>query len=363
MKKLVLLLSFLFIVTSIILAQTIIENPEKPLSKNARRIVKLKEVMRIRDNGKDVIFRFPYELQIGPDGGIYFYDNWMLHKFDKKGQFIFKIVKQGEGPGEAIRRTRYLLTKDEIIIQSRTPPKIMRFNLNGEFKSQKRLDIADDFRFIGIVKNKIYFYIQEFMQDKYEEEGFVDIPANLHEISYDFNTICRIFSFPIKHYVIKRSASWPRARINYALKDSQNLFITHTNEYQIIKFNIEKNKIEKIFKRKYRRVKYPPQPEKKYPPNALYPPPYKYHKDIQELLLHEGRLWVITSTLDNRNRRLIDVYNMEGEYIDNFYIEFPENINIQGFGFGSIQIKEDYIYTIDEHSDEYFSIGKYMIMN
>ena len=74
-KKSVLLFSFLLIFNSVFFAQEIIENPKKPLNKNAGRIVRLKEIMRIRDDGVEVIFRAPYGLQIGHNGSIYFYDN------------------------------------------------------------------------------------------------------------------------------------------------------------------------------------------------------------------------------------------------------------------------------------------------
>lgn len=52
---------------------------------------------------------------------------------------------------------------------------------------------------------------------------------------------------------------------------------------------------------------------------------------------------------------------MEGEYEDNFYLEFPEDFNPRNYAYGTIVSMEDYIYTIDEHKDGYFSIAKYQI--
>jgi len=96
----------------------IIENPKDPSSKDVGRIVQLKEIMRIEDDGEQLIFRGPYDLQIGTDGSIYFYDSWRLYKFDSEGKFIFGIIKQGQEPGEASLRTSYFLkssNKDKII--------------------------------------------------------------------------------------------------------------------------------------------------------------------------------------------------------------------------------------------------------
>ena len=142
MKKLIILI-LLLLTSSLISAQEIIENPKKPLNKNAGQIVQLEEVMRIRDNGNKVIFRGPYDLKIGPDNGIYFYDNWMLHKFDEKGRFVFKIVQQGQGPAEANNRTYYFFFNDEIQVYAKSPPKIMRFNIlvnTWEKKEQRKLE-------------------------------------------------------------------------------------------------------------------------------------------------------------------------------------------------------------------------------
>ncbi len=40
--------------------QTVIANPEKPLSKNPGRVIRLKEVLRIVDEEKDFYFKLPW---------------------------------------------------------------------------------------------------------------------------------------------------------------------------------------------------------------------------------------------------------------------------------------------------------------
>ena len=85
MKKSVLLFSFLFIFSSIILPQIIIENPEKPSSKNAGRVIQLEEVMRIKDDGEKIIFKNPQHLSLTEDESIFFIDGSYLYKFSKKG--------------------------------------------------------------------------------------------------------------------------------------------------------------------------------------------------------------------------------------------------------------------------------------
>jgi len=337
-----------------------ISNPNIPVSNNAGRVIRLEEVIRIKDDGKQIVFTAPYGLQIGADGSFYFYDNWRLFKFDAKGKFIFRIIKQGQGPGEATRRTSFLLTNEEIIVQAINPPKVMRFDLEGNYKSENKTEQTDALTFIGTFNGRVYGFLQELLHDELGKEGYIDFPTNLYELDMDFTSLVKIASFPVRHYVM-RGAWWPRARLDYTLIDNQDLFISHTGEYQIVKYDIARNRVEMSFKRKYDRVKYPPREKREQPPGTLTPPPYEFYSDIAKLLIYKDKLWVITSTRDKQNRCLVDVYNIEGKYEDNFYLDFPEDVNPRNYAYGTIVSMEEYIYTIDEHKDGYFSIAKYQI--
>jgi hypothetical protein len=74
MKRPALFFTFIFIFSSIIFTQEVIENPEKPLIKKAGRVVELKEVLSIHDVGDDYYFKYPSNLKVAPDGSIFFLD-------------------------------------------------------------------------------------------------------------------------------------------------------------------------------------------------------------------------------------------------------------------------------------------------
>lgn len=345
-------------------SQETIENPAIPVIKDAGNIFELLEVMRIRDDGKEIVFDFPYGLKIGPDNGIYFYNDWMLYKFDEQGTFIFKIIEQGQGPGEATRRTNYFFSENEIFVQAGSPPKIMRFDFSGKYLGEKKTELTKSYSFLEYMNNKIYAFKDEILELEAPGTGYFDFPYNLYEISVDFDSHMKKYTFPLIHYVYHSSAWWPRARFIYAFKNNSTIYVVHTPEYKIIEFDLEKNKINKIIEREYKRIKYVPPKDTgipKPPPNAIGPPEYEYYQDVQHMLVHEDQLWVFTSTRDNEKRRLIDVYNMEGKYIENFYIEFPEHVTPIGFGYGNVVLNNEYIYSIDEHKDGFFSIAKYKL--
>ncbi|MCJ7582373.1 MAG: 6-bladed beta-propeller [Candidatus Aminicenantes bacterium] len=361
MKKYAILL-FLIFALSIVSAQQIIENPKKPLNKDAGRIVQLEEVLRIHDDGEELIFRFPYGLKIGPDNGIYFYDNWMLYKFDENGKFVFKIIEPGQGPGEANNRTNYFFFNNEIKVQAGSPPKIMRFDYSGKYLGEKRTEMTRSYQFLDSKNKKIYGLNDDSPKLEETGTGYFDLPFSIYEISEDFVQHIKKHSFPLVHYVYLSNAWWPRAKFIYTFKNNSVIYVVHTPEYKIIEFDLEQNKINKIIDREYKRIKYVyPKDRRKPGPIGTRPPDYEYHHDILQMHIHKDQLWVFTSTRDKVKGRLIDVYNMEGKYIDNFYIKFPDKITLEGFRFGNVVLRGEYMYSIDEHEDGFYSVAKYKL--
>ena len=208
--------------------------------------------------------------------------------------------------------------------------------------------------------NKIYGFMDEVEKMENVGTGYFDIPYNIYEISEDFDKRTKKYSFPLKNYVYRSSAWWPRAKFIYTFKNNSTIYVVHTPEYKIVEFDVENNKINKIISREYKRIKYVyPKDRRKPGPIGTRPPDYDYYQDILHMLICVDQLWIFTSTTDKAKGRLIDVYNMEGKYIDNFYLKFPDKITPPGFSQGNVVLRDKYIYSIDEHEDGYFSIAKY----
>lgn len=354
---------FIIILTSLY-AQNIKTNPSTPLNRNAGYILELKEIMRIRDDSRIISFRGPYDLQIADDHSIYFYDSMQLYKYDNKGNFVFRIIRPGQGPGEASMRTSALITNDGITIQAKSPPKIMLFDLGGNLKDEKKIENTGCFDFVGFMGKNIYGFLEGSVpHGKDVREGYIDVPTWLWEITPDFQHQTKKFPFAIKYYVIKNGGAWwQRAELIFVLKKPSTLFVSHTSQYNVTKFDLERNRIELVFKREYKRVKYVPDKiELRRIPGVLSPPPPKYYADIAKLLIHDERLWVITSTANKDGSRLVDVYDMEGDYVDCFYLKFPAGISHKYFYSGNIVIKDQYLYSIDEHDDGTRSVAKYLV--
>ena len=89
-----------FFIGKVLSAQTVIENPAKPLRKEAGRIVELQKVMQIDEEADKFFFKYPRSLKIAPDGTLFALDQDQLLRFDGDGRFLRNYFKKGQGPGE-----------------------------------------------------------------------------------------------------------------------------------------------------------------------------------------------------------------------------------------------------------------------
>jgi hypothetical protein len=348
--------------SAICFGQTVVENPKQPSNPEAGRTVKLLEQMRIRDDGKEIVFKYPYQLQVGDDGSIHFANGFEHFKYDAQGRFVFKIVKNGQGPGEAIGTTRALLTKEGILIQAVSPLKMMRFSSKGDYLGEDRTSMTDLFDFVTLISGQIYAFLQESPPwEDIPSPDYFEIPYSFCILSPDLKDIRKPFQFPYRWY-LGRGYGWQMARFDFAYKDLETIYVVHGIDYRIDHFNAKKNIVEKTITRKYDRVRRPPE---KRDPNSIarQAPVQEFYYDINKVFVAGDNIWVITSTRNERQSRLVDVFDAQGRYIDNFFLEFPSGITPSGLILGRVVLKDGFIYTVDEDAEGFFSIAKYKILD
>jgi len=79
-------------------AQQVLENPEKPLSPRAGRVIQLKEIARVSEEPGKFFFEQPWDLFAGGDGSIYVQEPKKLYKFDAGCKFLKNLLKWGRDP-------------------------------------------------------------------------------------------------------------------------------------------------------------------------------------------------------------------------------------------------------------------------
>lgn len=366
MRKIILLPLFLFFMAISFFAQTIIENPEKPSSQNYGRIKILQEVMSIEDIGRDYYFRYPHNLKVALDGFIFVQDIEQLIQFDSSGKFMRNFFKKGQGPGEMQQISNYCFEKSKLIVHDREPNKILLFDLNGQFIKEFRIRQGPSFLELLYFYKDIYYFRSSDIPIIQGKPAIIDYPQIIMTFSEGNNELKEMMSFPTKSFVARVGGSRGEISINDLIAISYRekyLFISHTPEYMVKLYDLEKNQVVRAFRRKYNRVKSEIDESKKgrvvLNGVEFTAPPQKYLNDIFNLFIFKDKLWVMTSRVEKDKGILIDVFDSDGRYIDNFYLKFPEKFdtkilrNIQMYVYGGD------IYSIKSKEDGTFAIKKY----
>jgi hypothetical protein len=355
-QKFVLLL--IFFLVSCGNTQEIINNSDKPISKNSGRTVSMEEVLHITDDGKTLIFRAPKLLRTLDDGSLVFLDSSFLYKFSRDGQFIFKILKRGEGPGECTMAGNFIIQADKIRVLAGVPRKVLDYDLEGKYiQETKAKKHISGFDFLEVIDGEIYGIRAEMDMIK---EGIGESPFRLYKISNDFENWTKLYDFPIRHFF--KDHRWIRLERFDAVGCKEFLFVVFSAEYRIVKFNLNNSQVERIFSREYIRQKISKEVEEEV--NRLNIPDFKYNYDIFGLHIFADSLWVITSTIsEDETRFLVDVFDMEGKYTDSFYLQFPKK-NTEYQLRKALFSEDGHIYIPEQNQETGFmSIGKYRLID
>jgi hypothetical protein len=367
MKKSVLFFIFIFIFSSIILAQKIIENPGKPTSKNAGRIVELKEEMSIDDIGADYYFKYPRNPKVAPDGTLFISDHEQLLQFGQEGNFLRNYFNKGQGPEEMQDVRNYFFSDNNIIVHDGRLQKILWFSLNGEYIKEFRIHELPTFAWLCHFYNNTFYFIGHRIPSTEEKASVIDVPYNLISATEGGQEIEKLTSFPVECLVISSGGAGAMASIAELITapyKEKYLVVCHTQEYLLKIYDVESKKTIRSFKRKYKRVKVP---QGRRVGGSIgvggktYRPPRTHLNDTTKIFVNKELLWIMTSTTDEKKGVLIDVFDFEGRYIDNFYLKIPGKIDPVSMGYTPMTLSEDLLYMRVRNEDETISFKKYRI--
>ena len=341
--------------------QETIENPEKPLSQNAGRILPLTEVRRITDEKGPFYFREPADLKVSADGTIFYADlDESLYKFDATGKSVINLVKKGEGPGEVRELADFLFEKDKIIILDTMPNKIITLDFNGKLLDEFSLGQKRFSRLIAFHGDK--YYLVDYVRKDFERKsGLKETGHDLYAVPRKGEAVKTPWTFPTldaysfgDRSISVGTVTW----IQKALAQERFVYLSSRQDYLIQQLDLEKMDVIRAFRRPYKPVTFePPAKEKQYYREGGYPSRYN---DIQKLLVRGDDLWVLTSTIDKERGILTDVFNREGKYVDSFYLPLPR-LKQNWVGFPPMAIHGDFLYTVEWNTEGDIFIVQYQI--
>lgn len=377
MKKFFLLFSFLLIFNSLIYAQEVIENPEKPLSKNAGRTLTLIEKLRITDQPESFYFSSVGDIKITQDGHIYIADFWGSNfiKFSPNGEFLKNLYRKGEGPGEIRQYFGYSLSLNYIYIYDYIAGKIIVIDHEGKFLSEFKLETGRYSDFLGIHQDWLVF-IKDVWPPPIDRKtsGLHEIKRKIIRLSKDGKTSEENYLFSHKIFLVAPSLSKTPLGIPIDILENGSsfggggmswdpfdsvldinsgyLYVSCAREYMIHVLDLNKREVIRSFKRKYNRVRHEMSQEEEDYIKKYNAPRKKYEEDIERLHLYKGLLWVETSTKDKKRGIMIDVFNNKGQFLDNFYLAFDGYLE---------SVQDNFIFVVKTDEEGNYIIKKCII--
>jgi hypothetical protein len=339
--------------------QTVIENPAKPLSGNAGRVVTLKEEVRIEDTGGGFFFKNPYAIRVSPKGDIFIQDGQQQAlQFDPQGRFVRNLFKKGQGPGELTSILDIWASRDRLFLLG-DPPKILVYDHDGNLVKELSLRDLGRAKFVQADTGSLLIK-KSGWPDPSAGVGLRDIPQDIIEIAPDGTTAKSIGSFPIRGFVQVYKGggtgmtTWNQ--LQAVSLDGNTLFLNHTPEYLVETFVRDKDVVVLRFKRPYSRVKRSGGGVSE--PGGPGTPPPKFKPDIYALHVVDGKLWVQTSTVVAGKGILFDVFDTEGRYIDNFFVLSLKKDPSDNLANMRLTIADGFAYFMDKTEGELLVVKK-----
>jgi hypothetical protein len=136
--------------------------------------------------------------------------------------------------------------------------------------------------------------------------------------------------------------------------------VANEEEYIIKIVDPGKGAAVRTIRRDYRRVKYEPEKPPDEPGAARrLAAPREHFNDIQKLFAVDGRIWVVTSTLDPGKGVLVDVIGPGGEYLDSFFLPLPKGVDLHGLARYPLTVSGRTILVLESLDSGELEIVKY----
>jgi len=353
----------------------VIENPAKPLAKNAGRVITPQEIAVVSDEGtSDFYFKWPSGLAIGPDGSLLLTDVNQVLEFDAAGKFQHNFFKKGQGPGEMPYPGTAVAAGGNVVVFSGGPAKLVYFDRAGRFEKELplRAEGGSSLKLLHYHSGAFFFVASEFPRTTGDPK-VVETPQTIVASREADGRSEALASFTAKAYVIAAprggGGMFGIASLIAAPFEVKYLALTHTEEYLLKIYDPAANKVVREFRRTYERAKGLPLSEKEKEGGIFINdkhytrPERKFENDVRNVLTRSGEIWAVTSTKDKTRGILIDIFNGEGIYKDSFWLDLPDPGLASLWSPGRCVLDGEFLWVVEQSEDGTFSIKKYRIVN
>lgn len=329
-------------------------NSSKPLAENAGRVLRLEEAVRIEDAGGEYFFRYPRIIKRGPDGSWIVYDQGQLLQFDPQGRYLRNYYRKGQGPGELGYVSDFDFAPGRLIVHSNSPNKLVWFDLQGQFLREVSLAaLATRLTFVLSQDGTSWFFMDAYPPPTGKTEA-IDIRQVLVAVAEDGREMSETAAFINKAF--RAGGAMVYQSLHQAPFESRYIFVTTSREYELHVFDTRSRTVIKTFARRYDRIKRAPgaqgasistQDGRRYEA-----PGSEYLEDVSGLYVYQQVLWATTSTRTENKGVLVDVFDLEGRYVDAFWLKLNGTL---------LGVCGDIIFAVEKNEDETLRITGYRV--
>ena len=330
------------------------------------KIIRLKEVTRIQDTEGTFYFKNPSKVCVDSTGNVYILDSSRILQFNSKGNYIKNFLKKGEGPGEISWVSSFCVTGESVIVYNLHPQKIIRFDTRGEYVEEFRFNRQSFMIFVSSLGDVHYFLGQDVLHG--QSNGYADVPHEFLGVSGKGIKMDTMFTIPLKKYLVGSGGargSFDIAELHFVVIQKRYLILAHTERYGIKIYDLTTGKIVREFSREYRPIPIPSHLMEKFNGSKVIlngtvykKPSIEYFNDIRCLLESRGNVWIVTSSVNEKKGVLTDVIDLEGKYIDRFYLQLGVHTD---YYIPNWFVHHEFLYAIEQSSDYESCVVKYRI--
>lgn len=373
--KILLLIIFAAAAGLIIVGLNFIDGGDGFLKSKDFQPIELKEVFRIvgEDGDERYFLKYPANLKVDGAGNVYVLDIDQLLVFDRQGKFLKNLMKKGQGPGELLRISNYLIQDNIVMVHDHSPNKIVKLDISGKFIEEFRV-YSNAWIDLFFADQKRLYFLAGIAADTKGKGKVIDLERKLiafpkDEISETETKADELFIFPVKTFAYRTPTAYFTIALNTLkschLKDSL-FFVSNTQAYEVKLIDIEKKKVLKKIKPSYKRVRVTKETEPFVPygqvllDGTMYRSPRpEYFNDIQAICCSNNMLWVFTSTVDDKKGVRVDRWDFAGKYIDQVFVKFPHRDTHYRIEQGTVAISDGFLTIIERDKNDNRMIIKY----
>ncbi len=334
--------------------QTVIENQAKPLAPNPGRVIALEKIWTVTDEGGQFYFQIPNQVEIADDGTVYLADTGQLLKFSSDGKFIKSLCRKGQGPGEIEDWFYFHLRGGDLLIWTPQSNRFWRADTDGNYREGIPIRDSQVSDILGLTSSGLLAMKKIVPTPEQRTGKFLDDLHIVTVFGLDGKERQEIHTFRSKSFYFaghRGMRSWDVYKTSLS-RDGKVVFGYHGRDYRIESLDLAQGKITHAFGRKYPKMPHAAVTWEKDLRTKTGAPIPDFEQDILELYPADSNLWVGTSTQDEKSGSLIDVFSLEGRWLDSFYLG-PDR--------ALLTVWKDYIFVQEKNADETIALVKYRI--